>query len=100
LETGGWMPLGFQIEDGPRPEFAQLYGAVEHPSRDYPPRTKANVRDSDATLILTGSIVGPGTRLTISEALRVGRPCLHVSMGDGVAARFERNPPPDRSGGG
>ena len=28
LETGGTMPKGFRTEDGPRPEFAELYGAV------------------------------------------------------------------------
>jgi hypothetical protein len=88
LETGGWMPLGFETEVGLRPVFSDLYGAVEHPSGDYPSRTKANVRDSDATLILTGSIVGPGTQLTISEANRIGRPCLHVAKGKPDAARL------------
>jgi hypothetical protein len=26
LETGGWMPRGWLSEDGPHPEFAELYG--------------------------------------------------------------------------
>jgi hypothetical protein len=28
IATGGWMPKGFLTEDGPRPEFAELYGAL------------------------------------------------------------------------
>lgn len=50
LETGGWMPRGFLTEAGPRPEFARLYGAREHSSDKYPPRTYANVAESDATI--------------------------------------------------
>lgn len=49
LQIGGWMPRGFLTEDGPRPEFATLYGAREHPSEKYPPRTFANAREADAT---------------------------------------------------
>ena len=50
IATGGWMPLGFLTEDGPRPEFAELYGAMEMPTASYRARTERNVRDSDATL--------------------------------------------------
>ena len=31
VPTGGWMPEGFLTEDGPRPEFAERYGAAELP---------------------------------------------------------------------
>lgn len=50
IKTGGWMPKGFKTEDGPRPEFARLYGAKEHESPEYPPRTLANARMADATI--------------------------------------------------
>jgi hypothetical protein len=50
IPTGGWMPLGFLTEDGPRPEFAGLYGAEECPTADYPARTRRNVIDSSATI--------------------------------------------------
>jgi Circularly permutated YpsA SLOG family len=43
LAIGGWMSLGFLTEDEPRPEFAELYGAVEMPTADYPSRTRRNV---------------------------------------------------------
>jgi hypothetical protein len=32
IPTGGSMPKGYLTEDGPRPEFAALYGAVEMPT--------------------------------------------------------------------
>ena len=32
VPTGGWMPKGFLTEDGPRPEFAEQYGAAEMPT--------------------------------------------------------------------
>jgi hypothetical protein len=68
LPTGGWMPKGFLTEDGPRPEFAGLYGAVELDSAEYPPRTRANARDSDATIWL-GSIGSRGFVTTHDAAL-------------------------------
>jgi hypothetical protein len=55
LKTGGWMPRGYRTEDGPRPEFAEMYGANEHTSREYPPRTRANVREADVTLVFDTS---------------------------------------------
>jgi hypothetical protein len=43
IPTGGFMPLGFRTEDGPRPEFAELYGAVVTATDNYCVRTEANV---------------------------------------------------------
>lgn len=78
LETGGWMPLGFITEDGPRPEFAELYGAVEHPSREYPPRTLANAEDSDAT-VWFGSGDSRGFGCTMNAVRKAGRPSIVFS---------------------
>jgi hypothetical protein len=50
IATGGWMPEGFLTEAGSRPEFAEMYGAVELAGGGYAERTRANVRDSDATV--------------------------------------------------
>lgn len=83
LATGGMMPLGFKAEDGPHPEFA-LFGVVEHTSRAYPPRTEANVRNADATLIFPALTCGPlsgGTQLTIECCQRLGKPYLVVEPG-------------------
>jgi hypothetical protein len=84
IVTGGWMPKGFLTEDGPRPEFAELYGAQEHHLIGYPPRTKANVRDSDGTMIFNvGSEFSMGTKATL-RACRYGdhptRPALIVGI--------------------
>jgi hypothetical protein len=55
IETGGTMPLGWLTEDGPRPEYADLYGMEEADSPDYALRTKINAEAGDLTLWL-----GPG----------------------------------------
>jgi hypothetical protein len=57
IETGGWLPKGWLTEDGPRPEYAELYGCQEHSSPAYPPRTHKNAASADMTLWLgrTGS---------------------------------------------
>ncbi len=56
------MPKWFLTEDGPRPEFAELYGAKEHTSRRYEDRTLLNLQDADTT-ILIGNADSPGSRL-------------------------------------
>jgi hypothetical protein len=50
IPTGGWIPKGFLTEAGPRPEFAELYGALEMPTDDYRTQTEQNLRDGHATL--------------------------------------------------
>lgn len=72
IATGGWMPRGFLTEDGPRPEFADLYGALEHLSPTYPPRTRDNVIDSFVTLWF-GDPRSPGGRLTLGYAQARGK---------------------------
>lgn len=53
----------------------------EHWSSSYPPRTAQNVKDADATLILTlGKYVTKGTRLTANLAQTSGKPWLAVNM--------------------
>src|SRR5437762_161045 len=59
IPTGGFMPRGFMTEAGPRPEFRELYGAVEHPSPDYPSRRLDN-------LALTAELGGPGWGLAVA----------------------------------
>jgi hypothetical protein len=65
------MPLGFLTEAGPRPEFAELYGAVEMDTADYRRRTEENVRQSDATLWF-GSTDSRGYKVTHDAALAHG----------------------------
>jgi hypothetical protein len=52
LKTGGWAPYGWKTEDGPERKLLQSYGLQEHPSRNYPDRTRANADMADGTLWL------------------------------------------------
>ena len=76
LDYGGSIPRGRQAEDGPVP---QHYTAlIELNSEDYAVRTRRNVRDADATLILCPGLPEGGTALTESIARRLKRPVLVV----------------------
>lgn len=46
IVTGGYMPRGFQTEDGPAPRVGALYGAIEFPMDDAR-RIRANLRRAD-----------------------------------------------------
>lgn len=80
IKTTGWMPKGFKTEEGPRPEYAALYGAKEHPSPEYPPRTEANVRDSDTTIWL-GAGDSRGYWCTRKAVERLGKGWIEVGTG-------------------
>ena len=78
-DCGGWCPRERRAEDGPIPP---RYPLRETESADYAVRTRRNVRDSDATLIVVRGMgqVTAGTRLTAEEARRTGRPLLIVDL--------------------
>jgi hypothetical protein len=80
IPHGGWCPKGRRAEDGIIPE---RYCLKETPQSQYRQRTQWNVRDADATLILTltGQLTG-GALFTRQCAERIGRPYLHVVSGD------------------
>lgn len=77
LPCGGWVPHGRRAEDGRLPAH---YPMREAATAAYPQRTRLNVRDSDATLILTRGAPAGGTAFTIACAKRLGRPCLLVDL--------------------
>lgn len=77
LSRGGWCPRGRLAEDGP---IDAGYPLRETPRRAYAQRTEWNVRDSDATLILTRGAPDGGTALTIGLARRLGRPLLVIDL--------------------
>jgi len=88
---GGWCPRGGRAEDLPDPPgLLRTYPElVETPTTDSAVRTEWNVRDSDATLLLTdrpGSLSG-GSALSRDLATRLGRPVLVISTGDADAVR-------------
>jgi hypothetical protein len=80
IATGGSMPRGFLTEGGPRPEFAELFGALELLTESYPLRTERNVLDSDAT-VWFGQTTTPGASATVGACQQHGKPCLPVYTG-------------------
>ena len=72
---GGWCPPGRQAEDGVIP--------VRYPLRctergGYWQRTRRNVMDSDATLIVHHGPLSGGTRLTLEYCIELGKPFLLI----------------------
>ena len=85
LDFGGWAPHGWIAENGTVPP--QLQEAMrEYPDQgsnaaNYRERTKANVRDSHATLILVEKLpLEGGTKLTRDFAASIGRSHHVVDM--------------------
>src|SRR5262249_8972187 len=75
----GWCPLGRKAEDGPIPA---RYRLRETDSEDYSVRTRRNVRDSDATLILNVGVLDGGSRTTLEACEAVGREVRTVQLDD------------------
>lgn len=85
LEWGGWVPKGWRTENGTvgalfRPKMK------EHASANYLGRTRRNVIDSHATLIITNSYpLTGGTLKTRFFCQELMRPHLVVSLGENDA---------------
>lgn len=77
IPTGGWAPKGFRTEHGSNPELGSLYGLAETKSSQYPPRTKRNVKRSDATLWV-GLDNSPGAKLTLSTCKKFNKPVMKI----------------------
>ncbi len=72
---GGWCPVGRKAEDG---VISDKYPLDVHAGRGYRPRTLANVRDSDGTLIVFSQKLSTGTKLTRDLCVREKKPFLAV----------------------
>ena len=77
LAAGGWCPRGRLALDGRIPD---RYPLRETPSSRYAQRTEWNVRDADATLILTRGELSGGTKLTAELAADYGHPLLIIDF--------------------
>ena len=80
ITTGGVMPHGFRTHDGPRPDYAALYGCTEHTSPEWAPRTRANVDATDATMRLALHMDSPGERCTANACRDAGKLLVSVTM--------------------
>lgn len=77
IPTGGTMPKGWKTQTGPRPDWGEKYGLMEHGSSKYPPRTRKNVKDADVT-ILFGDMASSGCTLTIRYCRQNNKPYFTV----------------------
>jgi hypothetical protein len=85
LPHGGRVPKGRLDERGRIP--ARYTGLVETESADPAVRTRANVEEAEATLILTTAAArSPGTDLTERCARALGRPVLTLELSPDTAA--------------
>jgi hypothetical protein len=91
IPTGGFAPRGWLTEGAldeeghPLPKslaspWLAEWGLVECDEPGWPPRTRANVRDSDATLWF-GDRHSPGSKLTLDTCRALGKPFLIVYKG-------------------
>lgn len=77
IPHGGWIPKGRIAEDGRLPGRYKLQETI---SRQYTFRTKKNVMDSDATLILTHGPLSNGSLLTRQLAEGSNKRWLHIDL--------------------
>lgn len=80
LDYGGWAPAGFRAEDGRIPEIyaSKMREAVDtgEPGRNLALRTRLNVQDSDATLLVTfDERLTGGTKLTANVCKQQRKNC-------------------------
>jgi len=77
LPHSGWCPKGRKAENGRIPD---KYILTEMTTSDYLARTKANVIDSDATLIFTYDKMSGGSMKTMEFCKKYKKPVLHISI--------------------
>ena len=78
IPCGGYIPAGRWTEDGPLSSDYQ--GMVETESEGPSARTKLNVRECDATLIITRGACEGGTLLTAETARKSGKRLLIIDL--------------------
>ncbi len=83
IACGGWCPAGRVAEDGLIPEN---YPVQELSGGGYRDRTRKNVQDSDATLVLINGQLNGGTAMTVADCQDNGKPVLTLD-----ACHFSRD---------
>ncbi len=75
---GGFVPKGRIAEDGIIPSKYEFL--VELESDDYAKRTRKNIEESDATVIIHKGEIGKGTRYTAWYAEKLKKPLLEIDL--------------------
>lgn len=90
LSYAGWCPRGGRAEDAPDPPGVRLCFPRLRETAEADPavRTRLNVRDSDAVLVLRPAhVVSAGTDLTLAVAASLDRPLLVADPRDRSSVR-------------
>jgi hypothetical protein len=77
IVCGGWCPKDRLAEDGKIPD---KYPLKEAAAKSYSWRTELNVRDSDASLVISSGEIGNGTELTIKLAVSMQKPLMLIDL--------------------
>lgn len=75
IKCGGWCPAERIAEDCKIP---LIYPLKETSSKSYSQRTRKNIKDSDATIVITDQNHSAGTVLTIRLAKRYKKPFIII----------------------
>lgn len=87
VATGGTAPKGWRTLNGPDLDLI-AFGLKEDTSISYVPRTKANVCDSDGTLIISSRTESAGTVLTLRFCRQNNKPHMMIHPNE-HQTRFE-----------
>lgn len=87
VDCGGWCPRGRRAEDGPIPS---RYPLAETGSENYAVRTRQNVVDADATVIIYFDRPRGGTELTLQCCQQLEKPHLLLDAGEIAPPRAAR----------
>lgn len=79
IETGGHIPKGFLTEYGSKPQLVR-FGAIEHSSEKYPPRTFENVKNSDGTIRLASVFNSAGERCTMKAIKQYNKYYIDIDI--------------------
>lgn len=80
LETGGYIPKYYRTLDGNKPEYKEMFNAVEHSSTSYADRTEDNVFISDGTVRFFYKSTSAGERCTLNAIRLHGKPYFDVDF--------------------
>ena len=81
IPTAGYVPKGFITENGP--DFTlKRYNVTEHDSDKYPPRTRANIKAADITIIMSPERQSRGTKLALEACVEFDKPHLILTSLD------------------
>lgn len=80
IPTGGFAPKGFKTLNGPNLELRDIFDLVETESQSYPPRTFANVKNSDCTLRFAKNFDSRGELCTLKAIFEYHKPYKDVQL--------------------